>query len=40
MSDKTIQQGHIGFWLNKHFRLYGECHTVLIKFLGEALFWL
>jgi len=40
MSDKTIWQGHIEFWLNKHFCLYGECHTALREFLGEALFLL
>lgn len=37
MSDEAVRRGHVGFWLNKHFRLYGECHAAPIKRLGEAL---
>lgn len=36
-SDGAVRWGHVGFWLNKHFRLYGERHAVPIKRLGEAL---
>lgn len=37
MPDEAVRRGHVGFWLNKHFRLYGECHAAPIKRLGEAL---